>query len=531
MSSTPLKTIVVGSVHGQIKQLFSKIELINKKNGPFDVLLCGGDFFGSHLEDLEDLVENRINVPVTTYFISGSNAIPEIIQNKIDQNHGEVCSNLFYLGKGGILKTSQGLSIAYLSGTYAQSSDDSDSNDVALPSYQYNDTDVENMLKTTQQDGFDGVDILLTHEWPENLMQFSSLTPSQSISSGSSNIAKVASALKPRYHFATLEKVFFEREPYKNELLTKDGSLSQRVTRFIGLGEMGNTLKTRWFYAMNVVPTLHLTFDVLTTVPPNSTDCPFSKHPSQGKKRNLTNMSQSGNYFWDNSAEPSNKHARTLPPNYVCNKCKQPGHHIRDCPTHAESASQGPPDDYVCKICQVPGHWIRDCPKKAEEESGRKGGEKDPCWFCLSNPKIAKHLIVSIGSELYVTLAKGGLVDANDENDGHVPGGGHALLIPIGHYASFNRINPEAYDNIMSELEKYKKALKDLYEKYGCEMLTFEIAREGRFNHAHVQVTMSGSSIIWFRDTNHALTRLSLFPSISWTTSKTRSFKRQIIWA
>ncbi|ORX75110.1 hypothetical protein K493DRAFT_3722 [Basidiobolus meristosporus CBS 931.73] len=61
MSSAPLKTIVVGSVHGKIKQLFSKIELINKKNGPFDILLCAGDFFGNDQEDLEDLVQDKIN--------------------------------------------------------------------------------------------------------------------------------------------------------------------------------------------------------------------------------------------------------------------------------------------------------------------------------------------------------------------------------------------------------------------------------------------------------------------------------------
>lgn len=50
---------------------------------------------------------------------------------------------------------------------------------------------------------------------------------------------------------------------------------------------------------------------------------------------------------------------------------------------------------------------------------------QDSCWFCLSNPQVAKHLIASIGSETYVSLPKGQLPDT--EVGCPVPGGGHVL--------------------------------------------------------------------------------------------------------
>lgn len=55
-------------------------------------------------------------------------------------------------------------------------------------------------------------------------------------------------------------------------------------------------------------------------------------------------------------------------------------------------------------------------------------------WFCLSNPKVTKHLIVAIGSETYVTLPKGQLIPtlprhiAQGGSKPLVPGGGHVLV-------------------------------------------------------------------------------------------------------
>lgn len=44
--------MVSGDVRGQFKQLFTKVDKINKKSGPFDFLLCVGDFFGENNDEL-----------------------------------------------------------------------------------------------------------------------------------------------------------------------------------------------------------------------------------------------------------------------------------------------------------------------------------------------------------------------------------------------------------------------------------------------------------------------------------------------
>jgi hypothetical protein len=39
-------SLTVGSAEGSIKDLFAKVTTINAKHGPFDLVLCTGDFFG-----------------------------------------------------------------------------------------------------------------------------------------------------------------------------------------------------------------------------------------------------------------------------------------------------------------------------------------------------------------------------------------------------------------------------------------------------------------------------------------------------
>ena len=41
-----VKILIAGSVHGKLKDLYKRVAAVNKSNGPFDLLLCTGDFFG-----------------------------------------------------------------------------------------------------------------------------------------------------------------------------------------------------------------------------------------------------------------------------------------------------------------------------------------------------------------------------------------------------------------------------------------------------------------------------------------------------
>lgn len=142
----------------------------------------------------------------------------------------------------------------------------------------------------------------------------------------------------------------------------------------------------------------------------------------------------------------------------------------------------------------------------ADNEGGalRKPRELGPaeCWFCLSNPKVTKHLIVSIGTETYTTLPKGQLpptvqpgklvqnkitgvpelpAGASEEKGPKslVPGGGHVLVIPISHYPTLAAIPKEDAGPIKEEIDRTKEALKKTYAEYGCVPVAFEVGRVG----------------------------------------------------
>jgi len=214
------------------------------------------------------------------------------------------------------------------------------------------------------------------------------------------------------------------------------------------------------------------------------------------------------------------------PPGYKCRRCDSTEHFINECPDRAK-----PPEGYVCKICSVPGHLVRDCPTRdavgdtggrkpregyvcracgsdahylddclvanqrppGGDRYGNRGGRHGPpkeigpseCWFCLSNPNLAKHLIVSIGEECYVTLPKGQIIPPNSAA---VPGGGHVLIIPISHHPTYSTIPPDLAPPIVEETDKYKSALRALYAKHGTAPVFFEVGRlSAKGGHAHVQ--------------------------------------------
>jgi hypothetical protein len=51
---------------------------------------------------------------------------------------------------------------------------------------------------------------------------------------------------------------------------------------------------------------------------------------------------------------------------------------------------------------------------------GEKRAPPQPCWFCLSNVGVEKHLVIAIGDSCYLALAKGGLTQD------------HVLILPVG---------------------------------------------------------------------------------------------------
>ncbi len=171
-----------------------------------------------------------------------------------------------------------------------------------------------------------------------------------------------------------------------------------------------------------------------------------------------------------------------LPPEtYICNICHEPGHWIQDCP-QKETRERRLPEGYICRICNESGHHIKDCPSESRPR------KIYPCWFCLSNPDIEKHLIVSIGEEVYVAIAKGGL------NHHHI------LAIPIPHYPSLNHLtnDPELQStssDCLKEMSAIQKKVFDTFTLMGLTTVSFEffpgyLNEEDRMRtiHTHVQV-------------------------------------------
>lgn len=171
-----------------------------------------------------------------------------IAQERINSNDGEICENLYFLGKKGTMTTAQGLKIAFLSGI-----DDKhqapDGVGSPAPSY-YSKADIDTLKNTKMPlTAPAGVDVLLTTEWPKGIENNSAKAPSSLNTADcfSLAIAELALALKPRYHFADAANLFYEREPYKNT--TGFGGSDERpashVSRFIGLGKVLNKNKQR----------------------------------------------------------------------------------------------------------------------------------------------------------------------------------------------------------------------------------------------------------------------------------------------
>lgn len=181
-------------------------------------------------EDIQRLLRGEIKVELATYFTLGVQPLPDIVQKRIDDNAGEVCENLFFLGKRSTLSTSEGLKIVALGGRL-DANLTGPSKEQKLPFYSEQDA--------ASLKGANYADLLLTQEWPEGVVKGEEGT-------GVKPLAKLADGLRPRYHFVVGGDRFYEREPYRNAVREKDGEgASETISRFIALADYGNVKKAK----------------------------------------------------------------------------------------------------------------------------------------------------------------------------------------------------------------------------------------------------------------------------------------------
>lgn len=279
--------------------------------------------------------------------------------------------------------------------------------------------------------GANSADILLTSSWPANIRNGSKIPiPDGAVDpSGQQHIADLCATLKPRYHFSSSE-TFYEREPFFHNP-TQDAPDVRPLTRFISLAPHGNASKQKALYAFSI----QATQDPTAPLPAGTTRSPFQSAPNSKKRAAL-------------DPEPYSRYGN-----------------------RGDS-----------------GRYTRG--------KGRRGERQPPpgpdqCFFCLSNPTLATHLISSIGDDAYLTIAKGPLTTAETNAASGIDFPAHALIIPLTHSPTLASISEEddAREKTFTEMNRFKTSLETMVAKRSSNQLgavTYEISK-GNGVHTHWQ--------------------------------------------
>ena len=308
---------------------------------------------------------------------------------------------------------------------------------------------------------------------------------------------------------------FFTRLPYANP----DLGAGSHVTRFIGLGGVGNPIGARYLHALGLVPSGAMSRQAFLKQPPNTTPFPYSedKNPRNAHSGTKRGSTEEDNQSWrwgDQNGKRTKHHqpSRFDKSAIVVNSRKSA--FVRNLPYKATEEDiitffaptagtivdirRGRDDRGNMKgYAQVQFKTVEEMRKSCDLNENKLMGrpifiepatakhktkehkDRHPvadCWFCLSNPTADLHLVVSVGSESYCALDKGPITPF------------HCLVVPIDHSAS----TLELEETTMSEISKYFQALSKCAKTQGLEIVIFERylrlkGREGG-NHCHYNV-------------------------------------------
>ena len=244
--------------------------------------------------------------------------------------------------------------------------------------------------------GANTADILLTSTWPSSIQTGSNIPLPENTEPPTSEqcVAELCASLRPRYHFSNSPSFFFEREPFFHAPRETHPGI-RFITRFISLASPNSSAKAKYLYAFSLDPTSPQP----STLPPGTTVSPLRIISS--KKR-----------FRANGPDQDDLNTYSRFSTY---------------PTHHQQSK---------RIRQPP-------PGPAE------------CFFCLSNPQLATHLITSIANEAYLTTAKGPL-PTTETYPSLGPFPAHILIIPFTHTPTLAAL-PDAAT--YAEMQRYRSAL------------------------------------------------------------------------
>ncbi|KHN06614.1 Zinc finger CCCH domain-containing protein 64 [Glycine soja] len=483
------RILLCGDVLGRLNQLFKRVSSVNKSAGPFDALLCVGQFFPDSPEQLEDFtkyIEGGSHFPLPTYFVGDYGvAAPKLLlqASKDSANQGfkmdgfKVCHNLYWL-KGSGKFSLFGLSVAYLSGRKSSS---------AQQFGTYTEDDVDALRAIAEEPGI--VDFIITNEWPSgvtNRAADSDIPAGLSdAAGGDSTVSELVQEIKPRYHIAGTKGIYYAREPYSNVDAV-------HVTRFIGLASVGNKDKQKFIHAISPTPASTMSSTEIAMKTTNTTLSPYTYEekrtsPMDSTKRSSDSISDPQYWRYDVSQKRQKHeagHGDKLCFKFVSSGSCPRGEkcNFRHDTDAREQCMRGVCFDFLNK-----GKCERgpDCNFKhsLQDEGGRLpsrrpgSGRSKECWFCLSSPNVESHLIISIGENYYLALAKGPLVED------------HVLIIPVEHMPSTLSMSSESE----IELSRFQNSLKSYCKSQEKEVIFFEWVSV-RGTHANLQAIPIPSS-------------------------------------
>lgn len=447
-----VKFLVSGALLNDESSLSSLENKLGKLNGsphgPFDAVFCPS--VSSHA--LEQLKLMARPLPIPFYFLLSDSCAStdfESVSDLLFESEKAKSINCHYLGISGI-KAIQGLKVAYLCGSVKCKGKEAISE--AMRSLQ----------ESLSNQGSDSiVDILLTHDWPAGILlglDKDSLPPhtASMLLKGSGYINKVVTISAPRYHFVHGGPEFFQRPPFQLTAFNRT-----ITTRFIAMAQVTTEDAKgleKWLHALGIEPGSTMDKEKLQESPPGMTRNPFeASHPPFPRPPIPPNTSSSASSV--SSASISNQRAAEL---------------VREAESGASSSQ------YFWNVRNQRGGPRDGQGGRQENRKRERDGEVKPppdCWFCLSSPRVGKHLIVSIGAESYLAMPKGGVSPD------------HVLIAPIQHYPSLSVASKECWD----EAWQFVDALQAVFRKQGKGTVVFErvLYRGGRTDvplHTHLQV-------------------------------------------
>ena len=520
---SPRRVIVAGDAKGAFDALVARVETVhgNPKAGPFDAVFVAGRIYDGDdaAVTMEPYVAGTKSAPVPVYFIDadGEKGL-EYAQsraaagtaNESSSARGvlEIAPNVYFLSESRVYDLCGGLKVASLPGRYDVLSYE-DASALGKSTAKRNGETTEDDV-TSMKASFDDmrkrdvVDVLLTRDWPAGTLDIHGREVGNEAKSASSTGSPVSRALAltltPRYHFAASHPFFFEREPYINP--KNDPSESPWVTRFINIGDCGNTDGEKWMHALKVEPGSGIDRAVLCKIPPDTGPNPYLQ--ALGQKRRAADLQPD----WRDGAKKPKAEDRGKPREikgdpdktiYVRNLSWKAdegaiAQYFSECgelvDVRLAMKPGGQQSRGFCHISFATSEGVQAALERNQasffgrditvEMSTGKPKERGPppgvapggCWFCLSNEKDL-HLVVSIGNECFMSMDKGGLTEE------------HCQIVPVEHVPSFAGV-PES---TATEMWNYISALRRFAESADKRLVVFERHLELRNkggNHCHM---------------------------------------------